>query len=86
MSTQLVDVHRPDLPPPALSVLPEHTARLPLVDRASLRVGVWLLLRSARNARRHADHTVHAHRMTSDRARSAREAAALRLHQLAPRV
>ncbi|MET0297589.1 MAG: hypothetical protein ABW024_09320 [Microbacterium sp.] len=85
MSKLLLDVRTPDLHPPTVHSLPDASAPLTLVDRASLRLGLWLLLRSARSAERHADHENQARRVAHDRNRAAREAAAVRLHQLAPR-
>ncbi|MDN3494547.1 hypothetical protein QL996_01280 [Planococcus sp. APC 4015] len=85
MSKLYLDVRTPDLHPPTVHPLPDAAAPLGLVDRVSLRLGLWLLLRSARNARRHADHGQHARRVHADRGRLAREAAALRLLALAPR-
>lgn len=85
MSKLLLEVRTPDLHPPAVHSLPDAAAPLTFVDRASLRLGLWLLVRSARSAERHADHEVHARRLAQDRDRTAREAAVVQLHQLAPR-
>lgn len=85
MSKLYLDVRAPDLHPPTVPSFPDGAAPLGLVDRASLRVGLWLLLRSARNARRHAHHADHASRVAADQGRFARESAAQRLLELAPR-
>jgi hypothetical protein len=86
MSKLLLEIRTPDLHSSTVQSLPDATAPLTFVDRASLRLGLWLLLRSARSAERHADHEVHARRVANDRDRTAREAAVVRLHQLAPRL
>ena len=85
MSDLYLDVRTPDFHPPTVTSLSDVSAPLTLVDRASLRLGLWLLLRSARSARRHADHALHARRVGLAHDRLARESAVLRLHQLAPR-
>ncbi|MET0735445.1 MAG: hypothetical protein ABWY55_07360 [Microbacterium sp.] len=86
MSKQLLDVRTPDLHPPAQPVpeLPDLRSPLSLVDRASLRLGLWLLLRSSRRAIRRADHASHSRLVANEQSRLAREAAALRLQQLRP--
>lgn len=84
MSTQLQGVRLPELPPPhSVPVLPTPGAPLSLVDRASLHLGLWLLLRTARAAR--ADRAVHDLRVANERSRATRDHDTLRLHQLWPR-
>lgn len=48
--------------------------RLSWLDRASLRLGLWLLLRSTRRIHRLRDHDAHAHRLAREGARAARDA------------
>ena len=62
-----------EFPVPAL---PESGARLSLADRASLRLGWWLLLRSHRRVRRNAAHEEHFRHFANERARLTREIAA----------
>lgn len=82
MSQLLVDVRTPDLHPPhAAPALPAPGAPLGLTDRASLRLGLWLLLRSTRRAHR----DTHARLLANERHRDAHAQATLRLHQLWPR-
>jgi len=57
-------------------------ARLTLADRLELRVGFWLLLRSARRQDRARDHDDQARRLVNDRLRVDREHAALRANVL----
>ncbi|MET0673555.1 MAG: hypothetical protein ABWY37_08705 [Microbacterium pygmaeum] len=57
-------------------------ARLSFTDRLELRVGLWLLLRSARRYDVAGDHRDHVRRESNSRARAAREHAALRAHSL----
>lgn len=57
-------------------------ARLTITDRLELRVGLWLLLRSARRLDRARDHSDHARRLHNDRLRIDREQNALREHAL----
>lgn len=86
MSKLLLDVRTPDLhPPQQVPALPDTGSPLSLVDRLSLRFGLWLLLRSTRSVNRHADHVAHSRRVANESSRTAREAATLRLHQLHPR-
>lgn len=56
--------------------LPASGARVSLADRAALRLGLWLLLRSTRVLRRNADHDSHTRRLAAERQRLARESAA----------
>jgi len=56
--------------------------RLTLADRLELRVGLWLLLRSARRRERARDSREHARRHVNDRSLSDRHHAALRVHAL----
>lgn len=86
MSTQLLDVRDTDLHPhPVHPALPDPTAPLSLIDRASLHLGLWLLLRSTRRAHQRTDHRARAALVANERSRTAREADTLRLHQLWPR-
>ena len=85
MSKQILDLRVPDIHTSAISALPETAASLRLIDRLSLRLALWLLLRSTRRARRHANHEVHARLLANERERVVREAAALRRHLLSPR-
>lgn len=85
MSKLLLDVRTPDLHPPA-PALPA-SAHVSLVDRTSLRVGLWLLLRSARNAHLRADRDARARLLETHRLLEARERDALRrLHLSQPRI
>ncbi|GAA1913842.1 hypothetical protein GCM10009775_03150 [Microbacterium aoyamense] len=84
MSKLLLDLRTPDLHP--APQLPDPRSPLSLVDRASLHLGLWLLLRSARSASRRADHHNHARLLANEQARLAREAAALRLQHLRPHL
>ncbi|RKT36698.1 hypothetical protein DEU34_1219 [Microbacterium sp. AG1240] len=59
-----------------LQTVAEPGVRISLVDRLSLRLGLWLLLRSTRRIHRVRDHADHArllaaHRAEEDRARAA---------------
>ena len=86
MSKLHTDVRTLDLPASrGTPVLPTPDAHLSLADRASLRLGLWLLLRSTRHAHRRADHSQHHRLVAAERHRSDRDQAALRLLQLAPR-
>lgn len=85
MSELSSDLRSPDVRLPTVHTLPNADAPLTLIDRASLRVGLWLLLRSARSTRRNADHGLHAQRVRNAGDRFVRESAALRLLTLAPR-
>ena len=57
-------------------------AHLTLADRLELRVGLWLLLRSARRVDRRQDHADHARRLVNSRSQTGREHDALRAHAL----
>ena len=57
-------------------------AHLTLADRLELRVGLWLLLRSARRRERACDSRKHARRLANDRSLSDRHHSALRAHAL----
>ncbi|HWI31185.1 MAG TPA: hypothetical protein VNT50_06825 [Microbacterium sp.] len=61
-----------------LPTLPASGARLSFADRASLRLGVWLLLRSTRSAQQPAAHERHHRHLVNERARLAREHIAAR--------
>lgn len=78
MHDTLSPVRSPDLDRHQLHVpaLPATGARLSLADRASLRVGLWLLLRSTRSVQQNAAHDTHHRHVANDRARLARERAA----------
>ncbi|TDN92668.1 hypothetical protein [Microbacterium sp. BK668] len=85
MSKLLVDVRTLDLHPPA-PALPA-SAPVGLVDRASLRLGLWLLLRSAAHANRRADRDLRSRALENRSGLEARENAALRrLHLLQPHL
>jgi hypothetical protein len=62
----------------ALSELQSLPQRISPVDRWSLRLGFWLLLRSTRNIARNRAHEEHARLSAAHRAREARERAAER--------
>lgn len=86
MSKLLVDVRTLDLHPPHdAPALPAPGAHLSPTERASLHLGLWLLLRSTRRANRRADHLHRSRLLANERLRSEREAATVRLHQLWPR-
>ena len=57
-------------------------AHLTLADRVELRVGLWLLLRSARRQNSARDHTDHARRLVNHRSLADRHHDALRAHAL----
>ena len=57
-------------------------AHLTLTDRLELRVGLWLLLRSARRQKSARDHADHARLLANHRALTARHDDALRAHSL----
>ena len=66
-------------------LLPASTAdgaHLTLADRLELRVGVWLLLRSARRQDSARDHSDHARRLVNTRSLDDRHHDALRAHAL----
>lgn len=86
MSEHTLDVRTPDLHPLTVPPLPYAAAPLTVLDRVSLRLGLWLLLRTARSAGRLSDHERHARRVRSSRELSARDTDARRLLQLAPRL
>lgn len=62
--------------------LPAHVG---LVDRLQLRVGLWLLLRGSQRVQRLSDHRAHDLLVRNERAREARELAAVRARALWPR-
>lgn len=66
----------------ALAAASTDSVRLALVDRLSLRLGLWLLLRGARSLDRTRDHDSRAHDLAAASARTAREQAAQREHLL----
>lgn len=86
MSKLLVDVRTLDLHPPTTA--PALPATAPsLVDRASLRLGLWLLLRSSRRANHRADRENRARLLETARGLDARERESLhRLHLSQPRA
>ena len=57
-------------------------AHLTFADRLELRVGLWLLLRSARRQQSARDHADHARRHVNHRSLNDRHHAALRAHAL----
>ncbi|QIG40454.1 hypothetical protein G5T42_14040 [Microbacterium sp. 4R-513] len=85
MSKLLVDVRTLDLHPPTnVPALPA-SAPVGLVDRTSLRLGLWLLLRSADRANLRADRALRSRVLETHRGLEAREHAALRrLHLVQP--
>jgi hypothetical protein len=83
MSTLLHPVRTPDVP--TLTPAPDD-ARLGVTDRLALRLGLWLLLRSADRLHRNGDHDAQACRRADARNLALREHSALRQHLLAPRV
>lgn len=62
----------------SLSALPPPSRHVSLADRLSLRLGLWLLLRSARQNERRSDPVAHANRLRLERERESRELAAQR--------
>lgn len=86
MSKLLLDVPATDVPTTPLPVLPEPGSPVTLADRISLRVGLWLLLRSVRRATHRADHGNHARLRANETARIDRDHATLRMHQLSLRA
>jgi hypothetical protein len=82
MSYSQLDVREhDDLAPqhPALHAPPAHVS---VADRLALRVGLWLLLRSAEHVQQRAAHAEHAERLRSERSREARESAYERSRRL----
>lgn len=74
---------RPDLEiPQSLSAHPPPAHHVGLLDRLSLRLGLWLLLRSARQNERRLDREAHARSLRDERAREVRDHAAQREHLL----
>lgn len=87
MSKLLVDVRTLDLHPPATVPALPASAPVGLVDRASLRLGLWLLLRSADHANRRADRDLRSRTLETARGSESREHDALRrLHLLQPHL
>jgi hypothetical protein len=81
MSESHLTVRAPDV----LTVAPVPSdVRLTVTDRLSLRLGLWLLLRSARRLQRPGDHSEHSRRRRNETARVARERHAERRRLLAP--
>lgn len=68
--------HLPSLPAP-----PRHVS---LTDRLSLRLGLWLLVRSVEHAEHRADHAAQSLRVRNERDREAREVAFARERLLWP--
>ncbi len=60
----------------SLSALPPPHRHVGLADRLSLRLGLWLLLRSARQNESRSDRVAHAGRLRTECEREARELAA----------
>ncbi len=85
VSKLLLEVRTPDLHPPRdLPQLPADRTALSLTDRASLRLGLWLLLRSTRRAHARADHHSHSRLVANERDRLDRYQATLRLRNQWP--
>jgi hypothetical protein len=61
------------------------TAHLSLTERASLHLGLWLLLRNTRLAHQRADREHRSRLLAAQRHHDAHRDATLRLHQLWPR-
>ncbi len=74
---------RPDAAyqPPVLAAPAAHVR---LADRVSLRLGLWLLVRSVAHVEHQADRAAHALRLENERAREARELAYQRERLLQP--
>ncbi len=87
MSKLLLNVRTPDVHPrQSLPELPDLRSPLGLVDRASLHVGLWLLLRSTRSAHVRADHESRSRLLANEQSRLRREAETLRLQSLRPQL
>jgi hypothetical protein len=71
-----VAYHLPNLPAP-----PAHVS---VADRLSLRLGLWLLVRSVEHVEHQADHSAQQLRVRNDRAREVRERAFARERMLWP--
>jgi hypothetical protein len=82
MNSTLVPVRSLDSDRLLLPVSSTDGARLTLVDRLELRVGLWLLLRSARRRDSARDHSDHARRVVNHRSLDDRHHDALRAHAL----
>jgi len=67
-----------------LSHLPSRPAHVRAADRLSLRLGLWLLVRSVERVEHQADHRAHKLRVDNERAREARELAYARERLLWP--
>jgi hypothetical protein len=78
MSKLLVDVRTADLPTPATAPALPPPGPVGLIDRASLRLGLWLLLRSTIRANRRADRAVNLRTLETHRGLQACEVAAQR--------
>jgi hypothetical protein len=78
MSKLLVDVRTADLPTPTTAPALPPPAPVGLIDRASLRLGLWLLLRSTIRANRRADRARNIRTLETHRGLRAREIAAQR--------
>lgn len=78
MSKLLVDVRTQDLPTPTIATALPPPTPVGLVDRASLRLGLWLLLRSTIRANRRADRALNLRTLETHRGLQARELAAQR--------
>lgn len=74
MNDLLAPVRSPDQAR-QLSIATQHRlgVRPSLVDRLSLRIGLWLILRGERRLRRNSDHDEHSRLLANDRARDVRE-------------
>lgn len=83
MSDLLLPVRAPDVHTTALA---PNDVRLGVTDRLALRLGLWLLLRSENRLQHARDYTARTQDRRTLAARTARELAALRQLQLAPRV
>jgi len=87
MSKLLVDVRTLDLHTSTTAPALPPPAPVGPVDRASLRLGLWLLLRSADRANRRADPALNVRTLQTHRGLQAREHSALRrLYLVQPHV
>jgi hypothetical protein len=83
MSKLLVDVRTLDLHPPTPAPALPASAPVGLVDRVSLRLGLWLLLRSTASANRRADRATRSRLLETREGLEARERESLRRLYLA---
>jgi hypothetical protein len=82
MNDTLTSVRSPGTDRRLLAATAADGVRLTPVDRLELRIGLWLLLRSARRHEGARDRDAHIRRIRNDRARTDLHHAALRAHAL----